>query len=113
MVKKVDMPSCMMPLDTISCYTLEVRFQESPQRGLFYEKMHVPPLEVPVLRQADILVVGGGTFGATCAGAAGREGAKTVLLELCPGLGGTLLGLCLLLWAVLDQFCPPQRPSRG
>ena len=36
-----------------------------------------------------MLVVGGGTSGATCANAAGREGARTVLLELCPGLGGT------------------------
>ena len=68
---------------------LEVRFPDSPQRGRFYERMAVPPAEVPVLREADVLVVGGGTSGATCANAAGREGAKTVLLELCPGLGGT------------------------
>jgi hypothetical protein len=25
----------------------------------------------------------------TCANSAGRDGAKTILLELCPGLGGT------------------------
>lgn len=68
---------------------LEVKFQDSPQRGRFYERITVAPLKVPVLRQADFLVVGGGTCGATCASSAGREGAKTVLLELCPGLGGT------------------------
>ena len=68
---------------------LEVRSQDSPQRGRFYERLTVAPLNVPVLRDADFLVVGGGTCGATCASSAAREGAKTVLLELCPGLGGT------------------------
>lgn len=68
---------------------LEVKFPESPQRGRWYERLTVAPVKVPVLRQTDFLVVGGGTCGATCANSAGREGAKTVLLELCPGLGGT------------------------
>ena len=38
----------------------------------------------------------GGSSGATCANSAAREGAKTVLLELNPGLGGTgtLGGVC-------------------
>ena len=67
---------------------LEVTTQDSPQRGRFYERLMIPPAEVPVLRETDVLVVGGGTSGATCANAAGREGAKTVLLELCAGLGG-------------------------
>jgi len=68
---------------------LEVKCQDSPQRGRFYERLTVAPVQVPVLRETDFLVVGGGTCGATCASSAAREGAKTVLLELCPGLGGT------------------------
>jgi flavin-dependent dehydrogenase len=68
---------------------LEVKFQDSPQRGRFYERLTVAPVNVPVLRETDFLVVGGGTCGATCANSAAREGARTVLLELCPGLGGT------------------------
>jgi len=38
---------------------------------------------------ADVLVVGGGTSGATAAITSAREGMSTVLLELNPGLGGT------------------------
>jgi len=68
---------------------LEVKFQDSPQGGRFYQRLTVAPVQVPVLRETDFLVVGGGTCGATCANSAGREGAKTILLELCPGLGGT------------------------
>lgn len=68
---------------------LEVKSQDSPQRGRLYERLTVAPVQVPVLRETDFLVVGGGTCGATCANSAGREGAKTILLELCPGLGGT------------------------
>jgi ribulose 1,5-bisphosphate synthetase/thiazole synthase len=67
---------------------LVVKSSDSPQRGRFYERVAVPVSEVPVLRETDVLVVGGGTSGATCAAAAGREGAKAVVLELCPGLGG-------------------------
>jgi hypothetical protein len=68
---------------------LEVKSQDSPQRGRFFDRVTVAPVNVPVLRETEFLVVGGGTCGATCANSAGREGARTVLLELCPGLGGT------------------------
>ncbi len=68
---------------------LEVKLPHSPQRGRFYERLTVASVRVPVFREADFLVVGGGTCGATCASSAAREGARTVLLELCPGLGGT------------------------
>jgi ribulose 1,5-bisphosphate synthetase/thiazole synthase len=75
---------------------LQVKHQDSPQRGRAYERLTVPPVEVPVFFEADVLVVGGGTSGATCANSASREGAKTVLLELSSGLGGTgtLGGVC-------------------
>lgn len=68
---------------------LQVKLQQSPQRGRFYEKLLVPEVNVPIFRDVDVLVVGAGTSGATCANAAGREGAKAVVLELNPGLGGT------------------------
>jgi ribulose 1,5-bisphosphate synthetase/thiazole synthase len=77
-------------------HELEVKHQDSPQRGRLYEMLIVPSVEVPIFREADVLVVGAGTSGATCANSAGREGAKTVVLELNPGLGGTatLGGVC-------------------
>jgi ribulose 1,5-bisphosphate synthetase/thiazole synthase len=77
-------------------HDLQVKVQDSPQRGRVYERLTVPAVEVPVLREADVLVAGGGTSGATCANSASREGAKTVLLELSSGLGGTgtLGGVC-------------------
>jgi len=45
--------------------------------------------EGPVTTQADVLVVGGGTAGTIAAIQAARAGAKTVLIERGPQLGGT------------------------
>lgn len=42
-----------------------------------------------VQRKVDVLVVGGGTSGAAAAISAAREGKKTLLIEMNPGLGGT------------------------
>jgi hypothetical protein len=42
-----------------------------------------------VLRDVDVLVVGGGTSGAIAAIAAGREGRRTLVVDMNPGLGGT------------------------
>lgn len=44
---------------------------------------------IPVLKQVDVLVAGGGTSGACASITAAREGMDTLLLELNPGLGGT------------------------
>jgi succinate dehydrogenase/fumarate reductase flavoprotein subunit len=41
-----------------------------------------------VLGEYDVVVVGGGTGGAPAAIGAGRQGAKTLLLEYLHGLGG-------------------------
>jgi ribulose 1,5-bisphosphate synthetase/thiazole synthase len=71
-----------------SPHKLEVKAQDVPQRGRTYERLMLPPSMVPVHKEADVLVVGGGTCGATCASSAGREGAKTVVLDLNSGLGG-------------------------
>jgi len=68
---------------------LEVREPESPQRGRRYPLRPVAPTAVPVVRNVDVLVVGGGTSGATAAAATAREGVKTLVLEMNPGLGGT------------------------
>jgi ribulose 1,5-bisphosphate synthetase/thiazole synthase len=68
---------------------MEARHPASPQRGRWYELHQVPSSEVPVIREADVLVVGGGTSGATAAITSAKEGLRTVLLELNPGLGGT------------------------
>ncbi len=42
----------------------------------------------PLLEQVDVLVAGGGTGGAPAGIAAGRSGARTIVLEMLPGLGG-------------------------
>ena len=73
----------------VATEALEVKEQEGPQRGRRYEQFPVAPTAVPVFRDVDVLVVGGGTSGATAGAVAAREGVKVVLLEMNPGLGGT------------------------
>lgn len=68
---------------------LQVKEPESPQRGKPYPLQRVEPTNVNVLREVDVLVIGGGTSGATAAYAAAKNGAKTLLVEALPGLGGT------------------------
>jgi ribulose 1,5-bisphosphate synthetase/thiazole synthase len=78
-------------------FTVNVREPESPQRGRHYEREPVRSATVPVHRTtdriadriADVLVVGGGSSGATAAITAAREGMRTVLLDMNPGPGGT------------------------
>lgn len=54
---------------------------------------------IPVMAECSVLVVGGGTSGATAAAASGRLGATTVLVEMNPGLGGTgTLGGIVTYW---------------
>ncbi|MBK8021401.1 MAG: FAD-dependent oxidoreductase [Chloroflexi bacterium] len=48
-----------------------------------------PDLRFPVIAQVDVLVVGGGTSGATAAFTSARQGHATLLVEFNPGLGGT------------------------
>ena len=68
---------------------VEIREPESPQRGRSYERRTVPPATVPIHRTVDVLVVGGGSSGATAAITAAREGMHTTLLDMNPGPGGT------------------------
>jgi hypothetical protein len=51
-----------------------------------------PARRTPVVAEADVVVVGGGTAGVVGALAAAREGAKTILVEQLEHLGGTIHG---------------------
>jgi ribulose 1,5-bisphosphate synthetase/thiazole synthase len=68
---------------------LTIKEQPQPQRGRQYEQYSLNASPIPILRTADVLVVGGGTSGATAAATAAQQGVQTVLVEMNPGLGGT------------------------
>ena len=68
---------------------LEIRELPAPQPGRNYSFVDVQATVVPLIRESDVLVVGGGTSGATAAAVAAREGVRTIVTEMNPGLGGT------------------------
>ncbi|MDQ4098932.1 MAG: FAD-dependent oxidoreductase, partial [Chloroflexota bacterium] len=68
---------------------LSIAEPESPRRGWPYARRAVAAMDVPVVLETDVLVVGGGSSGATAAITAAREGVRTALLDLNPALGGT------------------------
>jgi flavin-dependent dehydrogenase len=51
-------------------------------------RIHSDKQAVPVLKEVDVVVVGGGTGGAPAGISAARQGAKTLVLEYLHGLGG-------------------------
>ncbi|MHB1416822.1 MAG: FAD-dependent oxidoreductase, partial [Chloroflexota bacterium] len=53
------------------------------------QTIEIPARQVPVAREADVLVVGGGPAGIAAAIAAARSGARTILAERYGFLGGT------------------------
>ena len=63
--------------------------------------MREPARDVPVVAQADVVVVGGGPAGMSAAIAAARNGASTILLERYNHLGGLASGGMVL---VLDDM---------
>lgn len=77
------------PVDPSGDRDLEVREQALPQAGRTYGLCDVDTLAIPVVRTADVLVVGGGSSGSVAALVAAREGMRTVLVDMNPGLGGT------------------------
>lgn len=66
-----------------------IKEQESPQKGRLYEYFNVDIQSIPVLENVDILIVGGGTSGATAAIAAAEGGKTTLVVDMNPGFGGT------------------------
>src|SRR5262249_22987304 len=61
-----------------------------------------PARDVPVVANADVVVVGGGPAGFSAAVAAARNGASVCLVERYPYLGGLASGGMVL---VLDDMC--------
>lgn len=51
-------------------------------------KVHADKRAVPILKEVDVVIVGGGTGGAPAGISAARQGAKTLVLEYLHGLGG-------------------------
>lgn len=68
---------------------IKVSEPESPERGAYYPVYAVEEMIVPVLRQTDVLVVGGGTSGATAAITAACEGVSSHMADMNPVPGGT------------------------
>src|SRR2546429_178303 len=66
-----------------------------------------PAREIPVARDVDVLVVGGGIAGVMAALASGRSGAPTLLVERFGSLGGTGTA------AMMNLFYVPYAASRG
>ncbi len=63
----------------------------------------VPAKEVDVLAEADVLVCGGGPAGVAAACSAARAGAKTVLIERWPFLGGMGTAALVNIWHLSDR----------
>lgn len=59
--------------------------QEEKQAAVY---IRVPAAEIPVAKTVDVLVLGSGPAGVSAAITAGREGAKTLLVESCGNVGG-------------------------
>lgn len=63
----------------------------------------IPARRVPVLAEADVVVCGGGTAGIAAACCAARHGAKVVLLERWPSLGGMATNALVNIWHTSDR----------
>jgi len=63
----------------------------------------VPQRKLPVLAEADVVVCGGGTAGIAAACCAARHGAKVILLERWPSLGGMATNALVNIWHTSDR----------
>lgn len=63
----------------------------------------VPQQQVPVLGEADVVVCGGGTAGIAAACCAARHGARVILLERWPSLGGMATNALVNIWHTSDR----------
>ncbi len=59
--------------------------------------------KLPVLAEADVVVCGGGTAGISAACCAARHGAKVILLERWPSLGGMATNALVNIWHTSDR----------
>jgi hypothetical protein len=62
-----------------------------------------PAREIPVLATADVIVCGGGTAGISAAYCAARLGAKVILLERYPSVGGMATNALVNIWHTSDR----------
>lgn len=65
--------------------------------------IHLPAREVPVLAETELLVCGGGTAGIATACCAARHGARVLLLERWPTLGGMATNALVNIWHTSDR----------
>jgi hypothetical protein len=71
------------------------------------EKVREPARDTPILRRAEIAVIGGGPAGTGAAIAAARMGRDVVLIERYGHLGGLATGGLVLLWDDMDDSHGP------
>ena len=65
-----------------------------------------PARDIPIVREVDVLVVGGGTAGIAAGLAAARNGAKTLVVESRECLGGQMSAGLVLLWPSAVSYVP-------
>ncbi len=63
----------------------------------------IPERKAPLLAEADVVVCGGGTAGISAACCAARHGAKVILLERWPSLGGMATNALVNIWHTSDR----------
>ncbi|MEI7902637.1 MAG: FAD-dependent oxidoreductase [bacterium] len=71
--------------------------------GALSGEMTIPERRIPVLAEADVVVCGGGTAGISAAYCAARHGAKVLLLERWPSLGGMATNALVNIWHTSDR----------
>lgn len=64
--------------------------------------IHIPARTVAVAHEADLVVVGGGPAGVATAVSAARHGAKVILLERWPSVGGAATNALVNIWHTSD-----------
>ena len=65
--------------------------------------IRIPSREVPILAEADVVVCGGGPAGIAAAVSAARHGARVVLIERWPSIGGQATNALVNIWHTSDR----------
>jgi hypothetical protein len=79
------------------------RSQVTKTHGNRTEFVVIPERNLSVLAEADVVVCGGGTAGISAAYCAARHGAKVILLERWPSLGGMATNALVNIWHTSDR----------